>query len=146
LYGHTQLDYFSCGAAAAFTVVCAKQYVRTGTMPALSEYEMVMQVVRPEPESGSTWQDVNRVLHGRYGRLRAVEVRKRLQEGNIVVAAVWYPTEDAPDLQHFVVITATADDQWLCLNKPGKPGFSHGWHDWAWVRERADDQCLVVSL
>ena len=146
VYGHTQMDHFSCGATAAFTAICARKYARTGTMPNLTMYHNVWGAVGPDPDNGSTWQDVNRVLHSRYCRFRAPEVRKRLREGKIVLASVAWPTEAEPDLQHFVVITATAGDRWLVTNTTCHPGRSQAWVDWAWLRESADDQCLEFAL
>lgn len=146
VYGHTQMDHYSCGATAAFTAVCAREYVRTGVMPCLSDYREVWRRVGPDPDNGSTWQDVNRVLHSRYCRLRAGEVRKRLREGKIVLASVSWPTRQEPDLQHFVAITANAGDRWLVTNTTGSPGRSARWVDWSWIREGADDQALEFAL
>ena len=147
VYGHMQLDSYSCGSAAAFTCYCARRWMRRGAMPPVRDYAAIRREVAPDPERGSELSHLNRVLRARRGRLRLPEVSKQIRDGNLVIAAVHWPTEEEPDLLHYVVLAALRDDgKFLVLNKVVPAGDSRGWHDWMWVRNGASDETLVFRL
>ena len=145
--GHTQTDSFSCGAVAAFTVISARQWYESGRLPSLRSYRDVFKLVKPTPKWGAELKQVRRASKGDYGKLRLRSVRKQLREGNLVIAAMAWPTEQEPDMLHYVVLSAiTADDRVLTLNNAGTPGRSWKWYNWADFRDGADDATLVCPM
>lgn len=147
VHGHVQQDAYSCGAAAAFTALCARSLNRKGYMPAVEEYANVWNIVRPSEEWGSELPHINRVLRARYGRLRKPEVVKNIRDGNVVIAAVAWPSDEEPDMLHYVVISGQRGDKFFVTNQVrSDPNRSWGWQTWEWIRPGALDSTLVYAL
>jgi hypothetical protein len=142
---HRQTTAYDCGSAVVFTALCTKCMMRGQPIPSPMAYRVIKGVVKPDPEWGAEFSQVERGLK-RFGMkfehklFRRHVLRKSLSEGSIALVCIPW-TED---VYHWVVLTALNDRNALMANLPYEKSWQ--WQSWEDFRPDSIDDMLAVRM
>ena len=141
---HRQTTDYDCGGTVVFTALCTKCLLRGKPVPQTIDYPAVKRVVKPHPETGAEFDQVERGLRYfgmRFERklFRRHVLRKSLADGNVALVCIPW-NED----YHWVVISALHERKALIANLPYERSWQ--WQDWDDFRPGSVDDMLAVRM
>ena len=141
---HRQTTSYDCGGTVVFTALCTKCMIRGQPIPDTRDYPCVMDVVKPTPDMGAEFDQVERGLRSfgmrfEHKLFRRPVLRKSLAEGNLALVCIPW-NEDL----HWVVLSAMHNNKTLVANLPYEKSWQ--WQNWEDFRPQSIDKMLVVRM
>ena len=144
--GYHQLDGFSCGTAAAATVVRAY----TGELE-FPDWREIVRSTRPHQDTGTPTRRLKAAITAcGFGfttsrGLKKAAAKRTILAGDMLVTTVRMPGQ-RDDATHWVVIVGYSEDSLLVVNCTGLPLFSKRWISWEDLERRRSPNEVSVHV